>query len=234
MTRIPMAVLLGALCFPLSADERLVAVDGAGEIELRPDLIRISMILENKDKKSSARAKAYVDELASKVAAALLAGGVREADFFSSSMNIYTDEYYDDDSNDKWVEYIASRDVDVIVRDIESYSSVVQALVDAGVSEITDVEADVSDYRAVQMKALALAVRDARAKAEFLAGELGAALGQVHQIGKQRTYRNFTELEEVVVTSRPGYSRDAKTLPYEFQPGPVSVRATVYVEFIIE
>ena len=231
MSRILTALLCAALSIPLPAHERLIAIEGAGKLEVMPDIIRITLTIETQDKTSSARAKVHVDELSSKTAAALLAAGVRNDDISSSSMRIYTAERRDDDNNVSVAGYVASRDIDLIVRDISSYSKVVQALVDAGVSEITGIESDISNYRDVKKKALALAVQDAREKAGFLAGELGAALGRVHQIGKQRSHRDYTELEEVIVTAG---DPAVESLHYEFQPDNVEVRASVYVEFDLE
>ena len=234
MPRILTALLCAALSIPLLAHERLIAVEGAGKLEVMPDIIRISLTIEKQDETSSARAKVYVDELSSKAAAAVLATGVRDEDILSLSMRIYTAERCDDDNNVSVAGYVASRDIDLIVRDISSYSKVVQALVDAGVSEITGIEADISNYRDVKKKALALAVQDAREKAGFLAGELGAALGRVHQIGKQRSHRDYTELEEIIVTAGDPAGKAVESLHYEFQPDTVDVQASVYVEFALE
>ena len=105
---------------------------------------------------------------------------------------------------------------------------------DAGISEIASVESDIADDRARHEQVLALAVQDARERAGFLANELGASLGDVHQIGRQRTYSDFTVLEEVIVTSRERSDQNVTTLQYEFQPGPVEVRANVSVEFTLK
>ena len=89
-------------------------------------------------------------------------------------MTIQTAERYDENDNPIPAEHIASRDIDIIVRDVASYSTVVQALVDVGISDISGVEPDISNYEALQRKALARAAQQAREKAEFLANELGA------------------------------------------------------------
>ena len=234
MPRIMIAILLSALCFPGFADDRIIAIEGQGKIKVAPDIIRIEMMIEKQDKKDIAKAKSYVDEMSSNAAVALIANGVREQDIFSSSMSIRTAERYDDNDNVVPAGHVASRDIRIIVRDVNSYSAVIQALVDVGISEITSVGSDVSDYEALQKKALAKAAQAAREKAEFLVNELGATLGSVHQIGKQRTYWNFTELGEVIVTGGKRTDGPVKTIQYEFQPAPVEVDASVYVEFKIE
>lgn len=234
MPRIITAFILSALCFTVFADARIIAVEGRGKIEVVPDLIRIDMTVYKHDAEDIARAKSYVDDMSSKAAAALIANGVQAKDIFSSSMTIQTAERYDENDNPIPAGHIASRDIDIIVREVDTYSTVVQALVDVGISDITSVEPAISNYQALQRKALAVAAQQAREKARFLAAELGATLGAVHQIGKQRTYRQFVDLDEVIVTAGERSDADVKTVQYEFQPGTVEVEASVYVEFEIE
>ena len=234
MPRIITAVILSALCFTVFADARIIAVEGRGKIEAVPDLIRINMTVYKHAADDIATAKAYVDDMSSKTAAALIANGVQAQDIFSSSMTIQTAERYDENDNPVPAGHIASRDIDTIVRDVDTYSTVVQALVDVGISDISSVEPALSNYAALQRQALARAAQQAREKAEFLANYLGATLGAVHQIGKQRTYRQFVDLDEVIVTAGARSDADVKTVQYEFQPGTVEVEASVYVEFEIE
>ena len=80
-------------------------------------------------------------------------------------MSIRTAERYDDNDYVVPAGHVASRDIRIIVSDINSYSAVIQALVDVGISEITSVGSDVSDYEALQKKALAKAAQAAREKA---------------------------------------------------------------------
>ena len=233
MPKILIALFLAAFAIPLVAHERLVMVEGSGEIEVLPDLVRIGITVSKQDKLDIAKAKAHVDELSSNAAAALTALGVREEDIISSSMGIRIAYRYDNNDNAVAAGHIASRDIDITVRDIDRYADVVQALVDIGISEIESVDSDVSDYRALRKRALGLALKDARQRAGFMARELGFSLGRVHQVRKQKTFWNIGELEEVIVS---GGRRDdnVKTLQYEFQPSPVEVWATVYVEYTIE
>ena len=80
------------------------------------------------------------------------------------------------------------------MRDIDRYGDVVQTLVDVGISEISNVESDVSNYRALREQALTMALRDARERAGFLAREMGVSLGSVRQIGRQQTHWRVGDL----------------------------------------
>ena len=129
-----------------------------------------------------------MDALSSKAAAALIAQGVREADITASSLGIRIAYRYNDDGNETPAGHVASQDIAIIMRAVDRYADVVQALVDVGVSEISGVESDVSECGALRKQALAMALQDARERAGFLASEMGVTLGRVHQIGRQRTY----------------------------------------------
>ena len=180
MPRILTALFLAAFSVPGLAHERLIALEGNGAIEVMPELIRIDITVSKQDKRDVAKAKAYVDELSSKAAATLLALGVMEQDITASSLGIHIAYRFDEYGNGTAAGHIASRDIEILVRDIDRYGDLVQALVDVGISEISSVESDISNTRALREQALALAAEDAREKAEFLAKAMGVTLGPVH------------------------------------------------------
>lgn len=226
--------LLGMLLFIIpivaEASERLISLRGEATVEVAPDQIRMDIEIENAHKSDIAKAKAVVDSVSSKTAQALIEAGVDPKDITSSSMTIDTSERYDQFDNPIPTGHMAHREINLLVRDVSSYSRILQVLVDAGVTRVVDVRAEVSDYEGIRMKALGDAAGDARAKAEYLAGELGASLGKAHRIGDPSVGDRFRQIEEVVVTA----SKVSTPTPYEFEPGKVTVRATLYVEFELE
>ena len=88
MSRASAAILFCALCFPVFAHERIVALEGHGTIEVVPDIINIEISVSGHDRRNAAKAKSQVDATSSKAVASLIANGVREADIFSSSMSL--------------------------------------------------------------------------------------------------------------------------------------------------
>lgn len=69
------AILFCALCFPIFAHERIVALEGSGTIEVLPDIINIEISVSGHDRRDAAKAKALVDTTSSKAVAALIANG---------------------------------------------------------------------------------------------------------------------------------------------------------------
>lgn len=224
------ALLIALIMLPLStlATERVIAVKGEASIEVMPDQITLDVYVESKHKNDIAKAKAVVDEVSSNVARALIENGVDASDITSATISIGQDEEWDRYDNPVTVGHIASRDIEVIVRDVSAYSKLVQAMVDVGVTDVSGGQPEVSNYDELHLQALGEAAKDARSKAEYLAGELDATVARVHRIGDNRVTNHFM-LEEVVVTG----ARHVDA-PYEFELGPIEVSATIYVEFELE
>jgi uncharacterized protein YggE len=210
------------------SQERLIAVEGRGSIEAEPDIIRVSYVVGNLQKKDLKEAKRVVDQASSRSVQALLAVGINESTISSSSLEVVVDEDYADDDKPVVFGHYVSRTINFTIEDIGSYGAAIQALVDSEIAEITSVRPDVSDYDKLKRDALAKAAENAREEAEFLASQFGAKLDKVHQIGKQNIRRNFS-LEEVIVTA---HKKSADVIPtYDFKPGKVTVSSDVYVEY---
>lgn len=233
MCRIFIVLTLSIVSLLSHADNRIIAVEGIGEVEAKPDIIRINYNVFSQDKSDVSKAKATVDEISSLSVRALIKLGVSDEDITSSSLNVETDEDYDENSRKPVVRHIVRRDVDVIVRDISLYNAVIQTLVDNQVSEIGRVSPDVSNYESLKREALARAAQSAKSNAEFLAGQFDAKLDAVYKIGKQGIHRQY-ELEEVIVTGSKRNSRSVKNTPYEFKPGNVKVSSKIYVEYLLK
>ncbi len=132
---------------------------------------------------------------------------------------------------------MVNRDLEIKVRNFKNYELIIQALVDAGVSEIESPESGVDDEAKLKTAALMEATAIARQKAQQIAKGLGVQIGNPYEIGEdrlpskepfrqRRAYGN--EIEEIVVTgSRRNYD------PLLFVPDNIRVSATVWVSFRI-
>ena len=159
MNKIAALIILSLLSTFSIAEERLIAVEGSGMVEAVPDLIRINYNVFNLHKSDASKAKEKVDEISSLSVLALTKLGVSEKDITSSSLSVDTAKDYDDNGNTSVIGHVVRRDIDVVVRDINLYGDVIQALVDSQVSEIESVKPDVSNYEELKRKALASAAK---------------------------------------------------------------------------
>lgn len=212
-----------------SAQARIISVEGSGEIEVMPDLIRLYYNVSDVHDSDVSAAKADVDQRSSASVRALIKLGVKEEDITSSALNIRSLDDFNPRDGNTGRRHMVQRDIDVILRDVSLYNTAVQALVDSGISEITQIKPDVSNYDELKQQALAQAAMRAREQAEFLAGQFDAKLDRVHQIGRQNIQRHF-DFQESVAASMRGAPK-AKDTPYDFKPGKVKVTSSVYVEF---
>lgn len=227
------AVTLLIFAFGAHAETRKAVVEGTGKIDAVPDIIRIAFTISSLDKTNVAKAKNEVDAVSARTVDALTKAGIDKADITSSSLSIQTAEKYDARDNPVQVGHLVKRNVDIVIRKLGLYNSVIQALVDSGISEIESVKPDVSNYDELKRQALTKAIEDARSSAEFLAQQLSARVTRVSQIGRQETQGRFS-FEEIVVTAERKASGASKAVPYEFSPGTVTVSSKIYVEFEIE
>lgn len=73
--------------------------------------------------------------------------------------------------------YVVNNMVEVKVRDLDQISAVLQAALDAGANNVYGLTFGLDDAAALEAEARTLAVEDARARAEALAGAFGLEVG---------------------------------------------------------
>ncbi|MBN48898.1 MAG: hypothetical protein CMN85_05100 [Spongiibacteraceae bacterium] len=212
-----------------TAEPRTIAVEGAGEIEVMPDLIHLYYNVSEINDSEVGAAKAEVDKRSSASVRALIKLGVKEEDITSSALNIRTLDDFNPRDGISGRRHMVQRNIDVVLRDVSVYNAALQALVDSDISEITQIKPDVSNYDQLKQQALAQAAQRAREQAEFLAAQFDAELDRVHQIGRQNIQRHFDFQESVAASMRGAPGK--KDTPYDFKPGKVKVTSNVYVEF---
>ena len=210
-------------------EARIISVEGSGEVEVMPDMIQLYYNVSAINDSEVGAAKADVDNRSSASIRALIKLGVKEEDITSSALNIRTLDDFNPRDGISGRRHMVQRNIDVVLRDVSLYNTAVQALVDSGISEITQIKPDVSNYDELKQQALAQAAQRAREQAEFLALQFDAKLDRVHQIGRQNIQRHFDFQESVAASMRGAPSE--KDTSYDFKPGKVKVTSNVYVEF---
>jgi uncharacterized protein YggE len=167
-----------------------IQVSGHGALQVAPDMAYLSLTVEKTDL-DAAKARASVEARAAKVVDAARKAGIADKDIDAPSVTI-TPEYECVDSSlssgpctPKLTGQHVSRSVGLTLRDLSRYGELVDALFKAGITNLGDVELGRSDRRALEQKARALAVADARDKAAGLAQSAGVTLGAVYSIAEQ-------------------------------------------------
>ena len=115
------------------------------------------------------------------VIAALQAQGIAPEDIRTSNFSIYQDSGMPQPLGAEGAaenRYVVNNVVEVRVRDLTQISAVIQAALDAGANNVYGLSFGLDDSAALESEAGILAVDDARARAEALAGAFGLAVGE--------------------------------------------------------
>ena len=177
------AAVVGAACssvVPGSTGEnsRTITVLGFGEAQGRPDQAEVQVAVETFER-TVAAATGDNEVVVKSVLAALSAAGVAEEDLQTSNFNIWAEQNYDEFGPAGIVGYHVTNQVNVLIRDVDRVSAVLEAATDAGANSIYGVFFSLSDPETVEAEARAAAMVNARERAAILAELGGVELGDV-------------------------------------------------------
>jgi uncharacterized protein len=196
---------------------RTVTVEGTATASVVPDTALFTFGFDSE----GSTAKGALAENAAhmrRVISALLRVGVAREDIQTQNVSVYPRQ----NDNGDVVGYSASGSVIATVRRLARAGAVVDAAVAAGANETSGPQFSHSSRSQLRQKALREAFGDARAKADALAREAGASLGEV---------RRIEESSQVPEPYPIGAYRDAVLAKTPIEPGTQEARATVTVTF---
>ena len=163
------------------------------------------------------------------VMAALEAAGIAAEDIQTTNYSLYAEQIYGDRGPEGLAGYRVSNQVNVKIRDIAVVGDVLAAVTEAGANAIYGVNFSVADPAALEAEARALAMEDARKRAESLAELGGVTLGDV------------TVISEIVGTpvyplmGAGGYAMEqAASVAPGISPGQLSYQVQVQVTYGIQ
>lgn len=184
--RLATLVLTAALVLAapaLAAEPRQLTVTGTGEVSVRPDIAILSVGASTR----AATARQALDE-ANAIVRALFEQahklGIAEADIATRQIGVgpvYANRR-DNDDLPAPIAFQASNQVEITIRKLEQAGAVIDAMSAAGANSIGGLQFTISEAASHQDEASRLAVRDARRRAELIAGEAGESLGPILSI----------------------------------------------------
>jgi len=167
-----------------SPSSKSVTIVGEGVVNIEPDIAtaRIGVeVLRTTVREASSEANQIMQE----VKAALLAQNIQEKDIQTSNYSIYAERYGPEGMlQEDQVQYRVSNAVIVTIRNLDNIGDILDAAIEAGSNDIGGVRFSLEDPAAVESEARAMAVADARAKAEELAALIGVSVGEVTEISE--------------------------------------------------
>lgn len=160
------------------SDQPRISVRGSGAVSARPDManLQVGVSIQNPS------LEAAQSEAASKMEALvsnLKAAGIDEKDINTTQYNVEPVMDYRDGQSPTVTGFRVTNVVEVKIRDLSKASKLIDDLVKSGANTIYGLNFGFSDPTAVMKQAREAAVKDAREKAEQLAGLNGVTLGSV-------------------------------------------------------
>jgi len=220
---------------PVIAEPRLVSVKGESEFEVDADIINIEFSIANKSEISLTKGNEKVNAVAQIIIEKLVALGINQNDIYSPSFNYQSDRDYDENEcPGEYYPYV-SRDMSVQLKNIEKYTAVIDLLLENGVTSIDEINSEISGFDKQNNEAMNLAIDDAKRQAKFYVESFGGKLGKVHSISNRNsTYGEWDSYDEIIVRGIRASGVSTKLQPYKFVPGPVTITASIYVQFEID
>lgn len=213
-----------------------VYVEGSAEIEVIPDQMTITLGLtaENMD---VALAKQDVDKRSLLLLATLKAMAIDAKDIATTALQV-TPVYDYVDGKQQSRGSRVYRQVDITLRDLERYGDLMQALMDAKISNTVDTKLGISNQKLVGDQALIKALEDARVRAADLVQSQGKKLGDIYSISefelrRDESYR-LTPNREVYGNSAALMRADKFNASEPFEPGVIRANAKIYVVYLIK
>jgi len=207
---------------------RTISVNGEGRVSLAPDVVMMSVGVDERHAELNA-AQSAADEKMDSIIAALRANGVAEDDIQTGNYSIYAERDYEREGQPV-TGYVVSHTVTAKIRDIDNAGNVISAAIDAGANNVGGIWFGLDDPAAAIQQARELAVADAEAKATELARLANATLGPIQVISE-----GYAPSSPAVPFNGGGaVAEDAiRSSAPTINPGQTEVVLTVYVTYAI-
>lgn len=224
-----------ALASPLP-NKPHIYIEGSAEIEVIPDQMTITLGLsdENMD---VAIAKQSVDQRSVQLLAALKTLGIAAKDIATTALQV-TPVFDYVDSKQVPRGSRVYRQVDITLRDLEKYGALVQALINAKISNTVDTKLSVSNEKVVSDQALIKALEDAHIRAKNLLTSQDKRLGDIYSISefelrREESYQ-LSPSSEIYGNVSALMRVDEFSTNEPFEPGVIRAKAKVYVVYLIK
>ena len=226
-------IIVGILLSPLIAggvnaspltdgtQEHTISVTGSGIVKVKPDAADVTLGVDVTRATLSEARDAAARQM-NDVLAAIHALGITDADIETSQLSM--NPVYDYNGTQRITGYAVSNLITVHVKNLDQVADVVDDSVTAGASTVQGITFKVSDQTAAEAQARQEAVRDARARADALAGAAGVSITGVQSISE-------SSFSPPVWYGRPEFAGADRTTP--IIPGMNEVSVTVSVTYLI-
>lgn len=199
-----------------------IRVTGVGEVQVVPDMARVSL----EARREGEDAAALKSELDAVTAAVIELTGeldIERRDVTAAGVSIYP-RYRRVDDEQVPSGLIATRSIEVTLRDLEIIGDLINGALERGVNGVGGVALDASNRTELERKALDLAIDDAKREAEQMAGRFGVTLGRLV---------DATSGHHQPEPLRMAAFAEARVARDSFEPGEMTIRRDVQATFAV-
>jgi hypothetical protein len=203
---------------------RSINVSGVGAIGAKPDIARATFGVETLQRTLEG-ALAENNQRMNSVIAELKKQGLAERDIQTVNFSVSAERLFNNGVPGPITGYRVSNNVRVMIRQLERVGAIIDQAIGAGANTVGGISFSINDVKSMQTQARALAVADAKAKAQELAKAAGIELGRVLTIVE-------TGVSVPQSAERAAISPLAQSVPIE--GGELSVTVSVQIIYAIQ
>lgn len=161
-----------------AAEPNSIAVSGMAEQEVAPDMAYIDVGI-NVRADDAETARTQEAQIASQIRRALLGLAITDNDLQNTSYYLYQEYKVDRNGVRTADKYVLDSSIKVTVKDLDKLSQVIDNVVEAGATNISNITYALSTQNIIQRQLLATAVENARDKAAVVANAGSRTLGNM-------------------------------------------------------
>lgn len=161
-----------------AAEPNTIAVSGMAEQEVAPDMAYIDVGI-NVRVDDAETARTQEAQIASQIRRALLGLAITDNDLQNTSYYLYQEYKVDRNGVRTADKYVLDSSIKVTVKDLDKLSQVIDNVVKAGATNISNITYALSTQNIIQRQLLATAVENARDKAAVVASAGSRTLGNM-------------------------------------------------------
>jgi len=161
-----------------AAEPNTIAVSGMAEQEVAPDMAYIDVGI-NVRADDAETARTQEAQIASQIRRALLGLAITDNDLQNTSYYLYQEYNVDRNGVRTADKYVLDSSIKVTVKDLNKLSQVIDNVVEAGATNISNITYALSTQNIIQRQLLATAVENARNKAAVVANAGSRTLGNM-------------------------------------------------------
>lgn len=205
----------------------LIHVQGEGKVYTTPDQVSVQVSVETKGK-SASEIKKQNDIKIEAVLNAIKKFAIPKEDYQTDRISLNTQYDYDNKKHS----YYANQSIKILLKDISKYDGLMEAMVDAGINQINNVEFKSSKLVFFQSEARKKAMKDAKMKAEDYVSVLGQKIGKAITINdnSQTYYPQVSNNYAMAKSADAMESAPRETLAV----GEIAIVANVSVSFALD